>query len=92
MSAEAKAAEAILFAFRGDSGGLKTASPSFIPNLMMGTPEKGCATCYFFQVYRGNLSHMDRGQDIIGPCTKWEAYTSAHKVCKTHEEGGPDVC
>jgi len=77
--------------FVGESANTKTASPTMIPNLVEGTPEKSCSNCYFFQVYRPNLQLLHENANIIGPCNKWGAYTTAHRLCKAYEEGGPDV-
>lgn len=75
----------------GESVQTKTASVTEIPNLTEGTPTKSCADCYHFMVYRQNLALLNEGADIIGPCNLWGAYSTAHKLCKSHEKGGPDV-
>ena len=67
------------------------ATPPTIPGLVQGTPEKSCAKCYHFQVYKGNLHMVDRGEEIIGQCLRWGPYTTSHKFCQAHTDGGPDV-
>ena len=44
-----------------------------------------------YMVYRQNLALLNEGADIIGPCNLWGAYSTAHKLCKSHGKGGPDV-